>query len=260
MKKCFVTIIIVLIFSQSGFSQIAEKISIFFSGGGTAVQESIVGKNLVFPQLSRDTGTDFAKDFLGYTPNSENIQEYWNNGFNIGGGLIWKFNSYLAVSTDFYYNFFTFNESQLAQDIANSFQDTTIIGIPYNDDGLSISQGTLNIFELSLNGRVQYPFEKVRPFIVGGIGYMHIRQNPININYNDDFNIDPGPQLGTVSFFDQIPGQKLDALMFNAGIGLVVQLSKNVQPFLQANGVFGSTSGQNTIYYNLKFGFAFTLR
>jgi hypothetical protein len=56
---------------------------------------------------------------------------------------------------------------------------------------------------------VQYPFEKFRPFIFGGLGYMHIRQNPININYNDDFNIFPGPQLAFVSFFDQIPGQKL---------------------------------------------------
>ena len=48
--------------------------------------------------------------------------------------------------------------------------------------------------------------------------------------------------------------------MFNGGVGLVVKLSNNVQPFLQANGVLGSTTDQNTIYYNLKFGFAFSLR
>ncbi|MCK4892949.1 MAG: autotransporter domain-containing protein [Calditrichia bacterium] len=260
MKKRLAIIIAILIMSQIGFSQIAEKVSIFFSAGGTAAQESVIGKNFVFPQLSRDTGTDFATYFLGYEPNSENIQEYWHNGFNLGGGLIWKLNSYLAVSTDFYYNFFTFNESRLSQDIGTFLQDTSFFSLPYNENGLTISQGTLNIYELSLNLRAQYPFEKVRPYIVGGMGYMHIRQNPININYNDDFNIYPGPQQANVSFFDQIPGQKLDALMFNAGFGVVVQLSKNVQPFLQANGVLGSTTGQNTIYYNLKFGFAFTLR
>lgn len=258
MKKSYIVIVTILILTQLGFSQVAEKVGIFFSAGGTAPQESIIGKSFVFPQLSRDTGTDFATDFLGYVPNSENIQEYWNNGINIGGGLIWKLNSYLAVSTDFYYNFFSFNESRLTQDIGVTLQDT--IGLPYNENGLSISEGTLNIYELSLNLRAQYPFEKARPYIMGGIGYMHISQNPININYNDDFNVPPGPQQGGVSFFDQIPGQKLDALMFNAGVGLVVQLSKNVQPFLQANGVMGSTTGQNTIYYNLKFGFAFTLR
>lgn len=216
--------------------------------------------SFIFPQLSRDTGTDFATDFLGYTPNSENIQNYWQNGFNIGGGLVFKLNSYLAVSTDFYYNYFSFNESQLSQDIGKLLQDTSIIGIPYNENGLSISEGNLNIYELSLNARIQYPFEKIRPYVIGGVGYMHVSQNPVNINYNDDFNVQPGPQQASASFFDQIPGQKLDAVMFNGGVGLVVKLSNNVQPFLQANGVLGSTTDQNTIYYNLKFGFVFTLR
>ena len=258
MKKNLVVIVAILILSQSGFAQLAEKISIFFSAGATAPQESIIGKSIVFTQSSTDS-----TEFPGYAPNSENIQDYWQNGFNIGGGLIWKLNSYFAVSTDFYYNFFAFNETRLAQDIGAILQDTSNTNgvlLPYNENSLSISEGNLNIYELSLNARVQYPFEKLRPYIIGGVGYMHISQNPININYNDDFNIYPGPQQGGVSFFDQIPGQKLDALMFNAGIGLVVQLSKNVQPFIQANGVLGSTTDQNTIYYNLKFGFAFTLR
>ena len=156
--------------------------------------------SFIFPQLSRDTGTDFATDFLGYTPNSENIQNYWQNGFNIGGGLVFKLNSYLAVSTDFYYNYFSFNESQLSQDIGKLLQDTSIIGIPYNENGLSISEGNLNIYELSLNARIQYPFEKIRPYVIGGVGYMHVSQNPVNINYNDDFNVQPGPQQASFHF------------------------------------------------------------
>jgi opacity protein-like surface antigen len=258
MKKSLVLIFAILIFSQQGFSQLAEKISIFFSAGPTAPQESIIGMSFIFPQLNRDVGTDFATNIMGYTPNSENIQNYWQNGFNLGGGLIFKINSYLTLSTDFYYNYFDFNESQLSQDIGVALQDT--FGLPYNTKGISISEGNLNIYELSLNARVQYPFKKIRPYIIGGVGYMHVSQDPININYNDDFNVQPGPQQASVSFFDQIPGQKLDALMYNGGVGLVVKLSNNVQPFLQVNGVLGSTTDQNTIYYNVKFGFVFTLR
>jgi opacity protein-like surface antigen len=262
-SKFHIVFLATLLFVQLGLSQYTEKIRIYLSAGGTATQESIVGKTFQFPLLSRDIGSDFYTDFLGQKPNAENIQDYWNTGFNVGGGLIFDINSILAISTDFNYNQFSFNKDQMASKIGSTLQeipinDTTFV--PYNPDGLNISQGSLSFLELSFNVRAQFPHKTFRPYAMGGIGYTHINQDVININYYDDFNIPPIPLQGNVNFYDQIPAATYNAMMINGGVGLAVKLAKNFQPFIQANYVLGLTDGNNTVSIPIKFGFVFTLR
>ena len=262
-KNILVILLTSLIGVHLGFSQISEKIGLYVSGGGTMPQESIVGKTFEFPQLSRDTDSDFFTEFLGQIPDSKNIQNYWKTGFNVGGGLKYDLNSVLAVSADFNYNLFRFDNNQLASDIGNSLQEIPIdpnFNVPYNPEGLTISQGSLNIYEFSVNVRAQFPLERIRPYILGGMGYMRVNQDVITISYYDDFNIPPLPQQGNVNFYDQIPSASYDAIMLNAGVGLAVKLGKNLQPFIQANYVQGFTEGNDTILVPVKFGFIFTLK
>ncbi|UCF64235.1 MAG: outer membrane beta-barrel protein [bacterium] len=264
MKKNILAISSVLIFCvQLSYSQISEKIGLYVSGGGTMPVESIVGKTFEFPQLSRDTDSDFFTEVLGREADSKNIQNYWKTGFNVGGGLRYDINSILAVSADFNYNLFRFDANQLAGDVGNTLQEIPIdpnMNIPYNPDGLTISQGSLNIYEFSVNVRAQFPLERIRPYILGGAGYMRVNQDVISLSYYDDFNIPPLPQQGNVSFYDQIPAATYDAVMLNAGAGLAVKLSKNLQPFVQVSYVLGLTEGNDTILYPVKFGFLFTLK
>ena len=264
MKNKILVISSILFFSmQLSHSQISEKIGLYVSGGGTMPVESIVGKTFEFPQLSRDVGGDFFTEFLGQQPDSKNIQNYWKTGFNVGGGLRYDLNSILAVSADFNYNLFRFDTNQLASDIGNSLQEIPIdpnMNVPFNPEGLTISQGSLNIYEFSVNVRAQFPLEMFRPYILGGGGYMRVNQDVISLSYYDDFNIPPLPQQGNVSFYDQIPAATYDALMLNAGVGLAVKLGKNLQPFVQVSYVQGLTKGNDTILYPVKFGFLFTLK
>jgi len=262
-SKIYVVFLATLLFAQIGLSQYTEKMRIYISGGGTAAQESIVGKTFQFPLLSRDIGGDFYTDFLGQEPNAENIKDYWKTGFNVGGGLIFDINSILAFSADFNYNQFSFNKDFLASQIGNTLQELPIndsTTVPYNPDGLNISQGSLSIIELSFNIRAQFPHETFRPYAMGGIGYSHIGQDVININYYDDFNIPPIPLQGNISFYDQIPSATYDVIMMNAGVGFAAKLAKNFQPFIQANYVLGLTDGNNTVSIPIKLGFVFTLK
>jgi len=261
MKLHFFILILLFTSIQSGFSQFAENMSIFISGGSSIPVESVVGKEFEFPQLSRDTGTDdFGKEILGLTADQENIQDYWNNGFNFGAGMIFEVTRLLSVTAEFNYNSFAFNDNQMAQDIRDALQDPEIIGIPYNPDGLTISQGDLSIYEITAGIRAQLPLGKLRPYLTVAGGYMRINQDPININYYDDFSVPPGPQQGVVSFYDRIPGLTSNALMVSGGGGILLYLSKNLQPFIQANYIMGFTDDQDTILYPVKFGFVFTLK
>jgi opacity protein-like surface antigen len=259
MKKQLLIIVAGLILFQFSIAQISENIDIFVSGGTSLPVESSIGKSLTFPQLNYFTNTDFARDILGLKPSAENFQEYWKTGFNAGAGLNYHLNSYLAITASFNYNHFEFDKNRLQQDISDPFEDPTIIGVPFNKQGLDIFQGGVNIYELKINARVQFPLEIFTPYILAGGGYLHLNQDAVKINYYDEPFSDP-TNATTIAFYDEIPGNIEDALVANAGAGILFQLSKIFQPFIQAEYILGLTEDQDTVMYPIKFGFNLSLR
>lgn len=258
MNRMLAGFVISLMALQFAFSQLSEKIDIFISGGATLPVESVVGKSLSFPQLNYFTGTDFATNILGLTSNEKNFQDYWKNGFNIGAGMNYHLTSFLTLSANFAYNHFEFNKNQLQQDMATAFQNPAVLGLPFNKQGLDIYEGSVNNYELKMNALIYFPLRTIRPYLVAGGGYLHTNQDPVRINYYDEPFSDP-LNATTVAFYDEIPGSTFDAAVLNAGAGLLLQLKKNLQPFIQAEYNLGLTKDQNTLTYPIKLGFVFSL-
>jgi opacity protein-like surface antigen len=253
------TIVLGLILLRLSFAQISENIDIFISGGTSLPVESSIGKSLSFPQLNYFTNADFAADVLGLTPDAENFQEYWKTGFNAGAGLNYHLNSYLAILASFNYNHFEFDKNRLQHDFTDAFENPAVIGVPFNEQGLDVFQGGVNIYELKINAKVQLPLGVFRPYILAGGGYLHLNQDAVRINYYDEPFSDPN-NATTIAFYDEIPGNTEDVLVANAGAGILFHLSKNFQPFIQAEYSLGLTKDQNTVMYPIKFGFNFSLR
>lgn len=251
-------LVISLITFQFAFSQLSEKMAVFINGGATMPVESVIGKSLSFPQLNYFTGTDFATNILGLTPDEKNFQDYWKNGFNIGAGMNYRLNSFLTITANFTYNHFEFNKNQLQQDIATAFQNPAVFGLPFNTQGLEIYEGTVNNYELKMNALIYFPVNTIRPYLVAGGGYLHTNQDPVKINYYDEPFSDPLNAI-TIAFYDEIPGSTFDAAVLNAGAGVILPLKKNLQPFIQAEYNLGLTKDQSTVTYPIKLGFIFSL-
>ena len=259
MNGKFALILFNLILLQLAFAQISENLDIYATAGTSLPVESSIGKSFVFPQLNYFTGSDFAADILGLTPDAANFEKYWKTGFNVGAGLNYHLNSYLSVLADFNYNHFEFDKNTLQQDISDAFEDPDVLGVPFNEEGLDIYQGAVNIYELKINARIQLPSESFRPYIIAGGGYMRVNQDAIKINYYDEPFSDPN-NATTIAFYDEIPGNNENALVVNAGAGILYKINKNFQPFIQAEYCLGLTEDQNTVMYPIKFGFNFSLR
>lgn len=259
MNGKLVAILFNLILLQVAFSQISENMDIFVTAGTSLPVESSIGESFIFPQLNYFTNSDFASDILGLTPDAANFEKYWKNGFNAGAGMNYRLNSYLSLVADFNYNHFEFDKNSLQQDISNAFENPAVYGIPFNEQGLDIYQGAVNMYELKINARVQYPSENFRPYILAGGGYMHVNQDAVKINYYDEPFSDPN-NATTIAFYDEIPGYSENAAVVNAGAGILFKINKNLQPFIQAEYSSGLTKDQNTVTYPIKFGFNFSLR
>jgi opacity protein-like surface antigen len=245
---------------QTSHTQISEKIDLYISGGTSIPIESVVGKTFNFPQLNKTIYPDFAENALNLKPDVTNFREFWKTGINVGAGLIYKFNSNLSVVTDFNYSNFVFNKNKLRQDIANLFADLSAIGsqgsIPFNSAALEINQGSIQMYQIMANLKAQLSMELIRPYIMGGAGYLRINQASININYYDQPYTTTD---GYISFYDQIPGTSKDALVLNGGVGILFYLNKKFQPFIQASYTYANTQPDKTIYYPVRFGLNFSL-
>lgn len=258
MNRLVISFGISFILLQFAFAQLSEKTDIFISAGATMPVESVIGKSFTFPQLNYFTSTDFATNVLGLTPSEKNFQDYWKSGFNIGAGMNYHLTNFLTLTANFAYNHFEFNKNQLQQDMATAFQNPAVLGLPFNEQGLDIYEGSVNNYELKINAVIYFPLRTIRPYILAGGGYQHTNQDPVKINYYDEPSSDPLNAI-TVAFYDEIPGGMFDAALLNAGAGLLLQLKKNLQPFIQAEYNLGLTKDQNTVTYPIKMGFVFTL-
>ncbi|RQW08412.1 MAG: hypothetical protein EH225_00300 [Calditrichaeota bacterium] len=256
MFRRIIILFLVVIFIQGLQAQLSENLDIYVAGGITYPVESSIGKSFTFPQLNIYTESDFARDILNLDPDVENFKNFWKPGFNIGGGFIYRINSYLSGVADFNYNNFTLADNELQREIEVAFEDPDIIGVPFNENGLDILRGSIHLYQIMANIRIQYPGGMLQPYLMGGAGYLHVNQESIDITYYDE----PFPfSQGNVSFYDQIPGQQEDVLLLSGTAGVMFRLMKNLRPFIQASYNLGMTENDNTTYYPVRFGLVFTL-
>lgn len=247
MKPINVLIIFIFILTNLGYSQLSQKLQIYVGAGASQPVESFL-LNKFFEETQIDIQTP------------KNFDNYWEPGFNIAAGLEYGFNRNLSIRAGFSYSHFTFNKNPIQEILENDYreieqfflQDGDTINIKIVD--FEAFRGAVNIYTASLTAKASLPLGVITPYIVGGGGYMHIEQEPIELS-----NLVDPIEYG-FSFSFRVTDDKSDSFMGIAGGGISFNLAKNIQPFLEGNYILGLTENDNTIYYSFRTGFIFGLR
>jgi hypothetical protein len=193
-------------------------------------------------------------------------------------GLEYEVNNYLTSIIQFQYQQFQLDKNKFTSQFAEGYEnyffsnlDSSLIF--FNNEGFDVQKGAVDIFTVSLNVKGQYPLPYITPYAAAGGGYMHMKQEVIDINYYDEPLSFVPPQQATITFFDRIPGRTADALLANLGIGIYYNKWNTIHPFVEGQYNLGFTKkvdlfpnkpgdqeSFDTIYYSLKFGLIFNLK
>lgn len=240
MKKIGMVPLILLIALSSAFGQWTKNLTFSVSGGMAVPHESFLLNDF------------FKNDPIGsqFGPvTATNFKENWKNGTNINSRLQYHFSRFLSGQFGVYYSQFQFDKTRLENQLVSFFKRNQI---QYDVASLDTYRGTASALSVLLSGRATLPGHLLAPFVTGGAGYLHMNREPIEIT-----------SLGdpiSLSFSGYIPGEKSDSFLAMAGGGLMLNLSKNVKPFVEVNYLLGTTSGQNTVFYTYQFGFVFGIQ
>lgn len=244
MKQIYVLISIIFILTSLSYGQLTERLKLYVGGGAAQPVESFL-LNKFFEEMPIDVQTP------------DNFENYWQPGVNIGAGFEYGFTRNLSLRADFSYSHFTFNPDPIRKIIEDGYRETEQLALQQGDTinirivDFNVYRGAVNIYTASLTAKASLPLGIVTPYIIGGGGYMHIEQQPIELSNLVD-PIDFG-----FSFSFQVPQDKSDSFMGIGGGGISFNLAQNVHPFIEGNYLLGLTQGDNTIYYSFRGGFIF---
>ncbi|GAB4364195.1 MAG: hypothetical protein Kow0042_02590 [Calditrichia bacterium] len=239
------------------FGQVSEKINLYISGGTALPQESFIGSQFNFTQLNEGTGSNFAEEFLKIENSPKNFNDYWKTGFSLGSGLEYRLNQILSALVEFNYHNFHFNKEQLEADFRRAIEDPNIVGLPFNESSFELTQGSTNMYSLTLNIKVGFPLEMISTYVVAGGGYLRVQSEALNISYYDE---PLSQEPVAISFYDRIDASSEDALVVNAGGGIIFNIFKNARPYVQASYAQGFTDPYDTKLIGVKFGFVFSFQ
>lgn len=244
MKHINTLITFIFILTSLSYGQLSQKLHLYVGAGAAQPLESFLLNNF-FEEMPIDVQT------------ADNFDNYWKPGINIGAGLEYGFTRNLSLRADFSYSHFIFNKDPIQLILENQNREYEQFFLQQGDTidlrivDFEVYRGAVNIYTASITAKASLPLGIITPYVVGGGGYMHIEQEPIELS-----NLVDPIEFG-FSFSFRIPEDKSDSFMGIAGGGLSFNLAKNVHPFLEGNYLFGATEGDNTIYYSFRAGFIF---
>lgn len=167
-------------------------------------------------------------------PASNKLSEFWDPGFNLGGGVEHFFRPKLAFQGAFGY-------SRLGLDEGKFLSENDAFG------SATASGGAITLFTVFANlkfSKTADPEEDVRalPYFVLGAGFM--RFSPAEIRVVEiSGNLADVEQLGSSG-----------ALAFNAGGGLNIRMTDRMGLFFEARYEVGFTSGDSTQLFPARVG------
>lgn len=178
----------------------------------------------------------------GFSPLSGDMSSHLNNGWHMTGGVAYNVTGAFSIGPQFTYNGFGVNRVALKE-----------AGTP---------SGDANVWSITAEPRLQLPFEfKLRPYVVGGVGYYRR-----NLNFTQ-------PALVPVTFIDPFFGYIFPGVVGvnqvlkhdsqsgiggNVGAGFSVKLGHmGTEFFTEARYVYAATGRVPTRMIPLTFGLRF---
>jgi opacity protein-like surface antigen len=172
---------------------------------------------------------------ISFPSQPEIFTDYWNFGYNLGGGLGYRFTPIFSASVLFNFNNFPFNDDKFLRDL----------GI--EGSGVKVDGGSTIIITVTAVAKARFTesYNKLSPYLVGGIGYFSITTSDMKLSY--------GFQSETIE------SESESAFSFLFGGGLEVPIGINKYFFIELNYGQGFTKEDHTGYIPLKIGFILSL-
>lgn len=177
----------------------------------------------------------------GFSPLVGDVSSHLNNGWHMTGGVAYNVNSVFSIGPQFTYNGFGVSQSALKE-----------AGTPGGDS---------HVWSITAEPRLQLPFAyKLRPYVVGGVGYYRRTVNftqpaLINVTFFDPFfgYIFPG----VVGTNQVLKTDSQSGMGGNAGAGFSIKLEQGTEFFTEARYVYAATGDVPTRMVPLTFGLRF---
>jgi opacity protein-like surface antigen len=200
MKKFLPFFVLALFLLNFSFAQDARKIQIILSGG------------ISIPS----SPTEFT--------------DYWNLGFNGGGGIGYIFSPNFSANAYFDFNTMSLNEDKFLNDL----------GAP---PGVSIEGGSINVITVMANvkGNLITKPKSVSPYFKAGIGLFSLSATDVTVSYQGQ------SQTVSVDASEEALG-----IIFGGGIDFPV--SPTVLVFVEGNYCVGFTEDESTSFIPIKGG------
>jgi opacity protein-like surface antigen len=162
---------------------------------------------------------------LSVPSSTQYFSDYWNAGFNFGGGFEYYLNSNTALQVYIDYNHFPFDDQK------------AIAALDLSSSTIS-SGGGANILNISVDVKYLLTNDKTfSPYILGGIGYFNFSLS--DLSSSDLYGDSHSATGGSVSAFS-----------INFGFGAEFMVSSDISIFADARYVLGFTNN-STVNFTL---------
>jgi len=167
------------------------------------------------------------------TPN--NFTDYWDNGYNIGVGVGYRFKPQITAIAFLLYNDFPINKNSIYSELGLSESD------------VNIQEGSINSIGLTANLKFNLTEYKsvISPFIQLGIGYYRFSSEAsLSISANDE----------VITF-----GDSRGALIWSIGVGSDFNVNERISLFLYTDYRIGYSDNVQLNYLPIAVGVIFNL-
>jgi opacity protein-like surface antigen len=163
------------------------------------------------------------------------FNDYWRFGYNIGGGFSQRFTPVFSAGLLLNYSSFPFSDDKFLRDL----------GI--EGSGVEVDGGSTTIITVTAFAKARFTdsYNKLAPYLQGGIGYLLLTSGEMNLSY--------GYQSETIE------SESETALSLLFGGGLEIPISLNKYFFIELNYCLGFTKEEQTVYFPLKIGLVLSL-
>jgi opacity protein-like surface antigen len=163
----------------------------------------------------------------------DEFSDYWNMGFNVGGGIGLEISPNVQFVPTLSYSNFSFDGNNFLQE--NGF----------GGYGFDVSGGNAKIITLNADFKFQLSPQQspTIPYIIGDAGLFRLAIDDMTLSYQGQY--------------ETVQGDSENKFGLNLGAGLDFSLNPKIAMSLGAKYVIGLTEDESTRYFPLQIGFAF---
>jgi opacity protein-like surface antigen len=167
---------------------------------------------------------------LSFPSKPKEFTDYWNMGFNVGGGFGFDLTPSLSILGLAEYNNLSFNKDQFLRDFG------------FSSYGISLSGGAASILTVtgSLKILLNPSTSESRVYVLGGIGFFQVSTSDVQVSYQGRT--------------ETAQGTKESAFSAHFGAGVDIPVGAETYIFLQGSYGMGFTKDEGTNYIPLKLG------